>query len=225
MAPSEADTATLLAFLGVSGEERVRLLELAREAADPDWLAPGINRQLAMLAEYERTAHAITNVEPCLIPGLLQTPAYAKSLMAAFGATRGESDHRTMIRAGRQRVLTDSRPVPFLAIIGEYALRYPPCEPKVMVEQLLYLIKMSQLDNITLHVLPLHHKAAAALMGSWMLIEFGSTKPVVHLEHYDVSVTLTDQKAVARYRDATDTLRGLAMSPETSSELIAGIIQ
>lgn len=223
--PTEADTATVLAHLGVNGEERDRLLELARDAADPDWLAPGIDKQLAVLTEYERTAQTIIEIEPLLVPGLLQTAGYANAVISAFGATRGEADHRTMIRIGRQHVLTDPQPVELVAVIGEYALRYPPCSSVIMVEQLRHLTKMSTMDNVTLQVLPMHHGAAAALMGPWILIEFEKATPVVYLEHYSSSATITEQKSVKTYRAAADTLRGLAMSPTDSAGLIARIIK
>jgi transcriptional regulator with XRE-family HTH domain len=225
LTPSETDTATVLQELGVHGEERARLLELARRALDPDWLAPGIDRQLAALTEYERTATTIVNVEPMLIPGLLQTYDYARHLIAAFGATTGEASQRAQIRVGRQHVLTGSSAPRFVAIIGEYALRYPLCPEDVMVEQLRHLSKVASLDNVELRIVPLGKPAATMLAGPWALLEFEKTKPVVYLEHFKSSATITDGKSVAGYRSAVDTLIEMAMSPADSTELIANVIE
>ncbi|SDZ16466.1 Helix-turn-helix domain-containing protein [Saccharopolyspora shandongensis] len=223
--PSEADTATVLAVLGVNGADRDRLLELARDALDPNWVAPGIDKQLAALTEYERTAQTIINIEPLMIPGLLQTYDYARHIMVAYGQTRGEAEQRATLRIGRQHVLTDTPPKQLVAIVGEYALRYSVCPDDVMLEQLRHLLKISELDNVALQVLPMGRPAAAVLSGPWALLEFSRTKPVLHLEHFGSSATITDAKTLKIYRGAVDTLRGLAMSPEETAALIADVIR
>lgn len=223
--PSEADTATVLAVLGINGADRDRLLELARDALDPNWIAPGTDKQLAALTEYERTAETITNVEPLMIPGLLQTYEYARHIMIAFGHSRGEAEHRATLRIGRQHVLTEAQPKQLVAIVGEFALRHPICPEDVMLAQARRLLELAERDNIALQVLPMDHPAAPVLTGSWALIEFPDAKPVVHLEHFASSSTITDEKSVGRYRSAAGTLRDLAMSPAESVRFITGMVE
>lgn len=223
--PSEADTATLLAVLGVGGADRDRLIEVARDAAEPNWVTPGINRPLAALTEYERNAERIISVEPQMVPGLLQTYDYARHIIMAFGASsRSEADHRAQLRVGRQHVLAGRSPKDFLAVVGEAALRYPPCPNDVMIEQLSQLHRLCACENITVHVLPMDKPAAPAMSGSWVLVEFGNTKPIVQLEHFDTSTTITDAKAVNRYSEAVDTLCSVAMDPAESADLIAEVL-
>lgn len=93
-----------------------------------------------------------------------------------------------------------------------------------MAEQLRHVAKLVALDNVTVQVLPLDQPTAPALMGPWTVIEFETAKPVLHLEHYSSSATITDEKTVTRYRDAADTLRGLAMNPDASMRLLADVI-
>ncbi|MDA3646646.1 helix-turn-helix domain-containing protein [Saccharopolyspora indica] len=223
--PSEADTATVLAVLGVNGPDRERLLELARDALDPNWVAPGIDKQLAALTEYERTATTVINVEPLMIPGLLQTYEYARHIMVAYGQSRGEADQRATLRIGRQHVLTDKPPKKLIAIVGEYALRHSVCPDDVMVEQLHQLLKISALSNVTFQVLPMERPSAAALSGPWALLEFPRAKPVLHLEHFRSSATITDEKTVKSYRAAADELLDLAMSPAETAALVADVIK
>lgn len=223
--PSVEDTATLLQALGVQGEERARLLELARDARDPNWLAPGVDRQFAALTEYERTATTIINVEPLVIPGLMQTYDYARELIAASGVPIGEAEQRAQMRAGRQHVLTRSKGPRFIAFVGEYALRYPLCSPEVMADQLEHLLALGERGNVDLHVMPLERPVLPFVVGSWALMEFARTKPVVYLDHYQSSVTITDRKPVAHYQDAANTLRDAAMSPGESAKLIASILE
>lgn len=223
LAPSVENTAAVLGILGVTGADRDRILDLARAASDPNWVSPGVQRHLAALREYERTATRMTNVEPLVIPGLLQTSEYAWSIMVAAGATTGEADHRVTYRMGRRDVLTRRNPVHLDAIIGEAALRYPPCDHAVMVEQLHHLRKWSELDNVTVQVIPQRSGYLPSLEGAFVLIEFDRDDPVVQIEHYRSATTITDQGDVSDYQAAADTLRRAAMSPEESVGLIAEI--
>lgn len=223
LTPSVADVGAVLGILGVTGPERDQLLELAKDAGDPNWVAPGVDRQLAALTEYERTALRVVDSEPLLIPGLLQTADYARSIMIGAGATRGEADQRVTFRLGRHDVLTRRNPVELVAFIGEYALRHPPCEHGVMLEQLQQLAKWTELDNVTVQVIPADNKYTPALEGPFVLMEFERAKPVVHLEHYRSSTTITDRGDVRDYQAAAETLRRDAMSAAASTALIAEI--
>jgi hypothetical protein len=80
-------------------------------------------------------------------------------------------------------ILTRSRLVEFHAIVGESALRYPPCERGVMVEQLRHLQKWSELDNLTIQTVPLDRGYSPSREGPFVLIEFEKALPVVQLEH------------------------------------------
>lgn len=221
LTPSEGDTGAVLGILGVTGGERDRLLDLARDAGDPNWIAPGINRQLAGLVDYERTARTITDVQPLLMPGLLQTADYARSIMVGAGATQGEADQRAKYRVGRREVLTKRSAARYVAFIGEYALKHPPCDRDTMSDQLRQLDELTALDNVTIRILPMDHMYHPALEGPFVLIEFTRQDPVVHLEHYRSSATITDAGDIQDYQSAADSLRSVAMSPEASSELIA----
>ncbi|WP_093274585.1 helix-turn-helix domain-containing protein [Saccharopolyspora shandongensis] len=223
LTPSEADAGAVLGILGITGDERERLLQLAKDAGDPNWVAPGIDRQLAALTEYERTARTITDVQPLLIPGLLQTADYARSIMIGAGTTRGEADRRVTFRLGRRDVLTRRNPVELVAVIGEQALRYPPCGREVMLEQLHHLAKWAELDNISIHVIPLDHGYSPALEGPFVLLEFDRAKPVVHLEHFRSSTTITDASDIKDYQAAADTVRGDALSADLTTALIKQI--
>lgn len=79
--PSAETTAMTLAALRTPPAERERILDLARNAGEPNWLAvgvPGIPQQLAGAWECERAASSITQWHQNLVPGLLQTTEYAR---------------------------------------------------------------------------------------------------------------------------------------------------
>lgn len=221
-APTAEDTATVLGVLEVTGDDRTRILQLAREVADPNWLSTGVDRQLGMLIDYEREATAITEVNLVLIPGLLQTPEMARSIFNEAGIPQVEQ--RVMMRMGRQSVLAGEEPAAFTALIGEYALRYPPTSmPAVAAGQLRRLLYWSSLEHITVQVIPLASRWTPAREGAFVLLEFTNANPVVHLEHYRSTATLTDLADVHDYQTAAERVRRAAMSPEDSARLIAEI--
>lgn len=219
--PSPEILGGILGIIGVTGLERDELLTLARDAADPNWVATGVDRQLAALIEYERTAEDIIEAHPMLIPGLLQTREYARSIMISAGVNVGAADHMANIRMGRHNVLERQNPAQFVALIGEYALRYPACEPAIMADQLRQLLKWGSQDNVEIRAIPLEARWTPAHCGPCVIMTFPRARPVVHLEHFRSGVTLTDAKDVKDYRDAADTLRRAAMSPDRTSGLIA----
>jgi len=84
--PNVENVAMMLGALRVSKGDRNNILELARKTGEPNWLtagASGISAQLAGAIECERAAHTITEWAPMIIPGLLQTPDYARAIARA----------------------------------------------------------------------------------------------------------------------------------------------
>jgi transcriptional regulator with XRE-family HTH domain len=222
--PTVADIGAVLVVLGITGDDRDQLVELARHDGVPDWVAPGIGKQLALLIEYERIAHRVAEINPLLIPGLLQTSAYARALMIAEGATSGQAEQWTKIRMDRQSVLTrKQRPMHYLAIIGEQALRYPPCEDAILVDQLDHLITMGARPNVTVEVLPFGRRCAPALEGRFILLEFNDNSAVVHLESQWSTTTLTNERAVRDYQRTVAAIRGRVLGEQDSAALIRKI--
>ncbi|SRR6266567_1485637 len=222
--PDEADTSALLTIYGIIGEERDRLLELARHDKTPDWVAPGIGKQLAALIDHERRAAQITEVNPLLIPGLVQTRDYAKSLMIGAGLPLGRAEKGSIIRMGRQNVLTRRNPVRFRAVIGEQAIRYPACERAIMADQLHHLLTMNERPNVEIRILPMDRRQySIAFEGRFILIEFLRENPVVQLESYWSNSILTNPRAVGSYQDAVDMICADTLSVAESSAFISGI--
>lgn len=219
----EADVAAILAVLGVSGEERERLLKLAREQDQPGWWetgVPGLPKQLTGLLKFERDATKISVFAAILIPGLLQTASYAREVMRGSGVDQSEIETRVTIRRGRQSIL-DEEAVELLALIDEAVLHRVVGGPTVMAEQLRHVVEMSRRRNITVRVVPLDHAVHPGLEGPFVLLEFPKAKPVVHLEQRRLGAFLDDPSDVDDYATVTTTLERVAMSPTDSVKLIA----
>lgn len=221
--PSPEDVASILTAVGAGAAVRDRLVEMARNAAEPNWLlagASGTRTELTTLIEFERTATRIVEVAPMLIPGLLQTSDYARTIMSGLPAH--ELDTWVTMRVGRRDVLTRRNPVQFDAIIAEHVLYQPIGGPSVMADQLRHIAKMAELPNVSVQIVPSSTQTwHLALEGAFILFQFPKASPIVNLEHFRSSAFLYDDGDIHDYAQAGDSLRQAAMSPADSLRLIA----
>lgn len=223
--PAVETVSAYLALVGVTGDERERILDLARGAAEPDWLAvgiPGIGSALAGVMECERTATRITDWSPMLIPGLLQTSDYARAVIGGGdNLPRHLVETRVTLRLGRRDVLTRPKPAHLVALIGLPAIRQCIGGRDVMLGQLRYLLDISRLDTVTVRLVDVEGDWHPGLMGPFTVYDFPSAPSIVHLEHHRSGVFLSDRQDVEAYRAAIDTVTRVAMSPAESAQLIA----
>jgi transcriptional regulator with XRE-family HTH domain len=215
----------ILDELAPEDDERERLLSLHRKAGGPGELvagAPSIGQQLVQLIEYEQVASRLTDVAPLLIPGLLQTEDYAR---AAF-ADLGDIATRIALRLGRQKVITrPKQPAELVAYIDSEALVRPVAAPDVMADQLQHLLDMAQRPNVEIRLVPSTSGGYNPLLaGPFMLIEFPSATPVVHLEHYRASAFLWEGDDVKAFSAAVEKISERAMTPAATAEVIASIL-
>jgi transcriptional regulator with XRE-family HTH domain len=222
--PSIQDASAFLAVLDVIGEERDRILELTQHDGLRDWIVPPVGQRLAALMEYERVASVITEVNPLLIPGLLQTRAYARSIMLGWGAAEEEADRSAAVRGDRQGVLTRRNPAEYVAVIGASALVYPPCSGDIMREQCDRLLAMSVRPNISLRILPQRKGIYnPSLDGPFILLDLPRDTPVVYLESYGATSIITNRGAIDLYLRAIDELNRAALSESESARFIRDI--
>ncbi|MEV0704201.1 helix-turn-helix transcriptional regulator [Saccharopolyspora sp. NPDC050389] len=225
--PKPADVARILTTLGVTGEQYDEIIDMTRNTGAPNWLAvslPEQRQQLAALLEFERTATAITQTAPLLIPGLLQTTAYVRAIMTGGGVPLDEIETRIAVRAGRREAITrQESPVRLAVAIGEAALRQVLGGPNVMADQMDHLLLMSELQNVDLRVVPFASGWHPALEGLFILIESEEAPPVVQLENRRSGLYLHEPEDVEIYRQAADMVFKAALSHAGSKKLIAEI--
>jgi transcriptional regulator with XRE-family HTH domain len=226
--PTAEQVASFLTAVGVVGDEKERILSLAR-APESEWLAagpPGMNPQLAAVMECERDATAITVWSPLMIPGLLQTPDYARTVISrgSPNLTPHEVDSMVMVRNARRDILVRPRPAQFHALIGLPAIHAGVGGPQVMAEQLAHVAQMAARDNITVRVFDLSGDWSPAHLGPFIIYESATIRPTVYLEHHRSGAFLDEEGDVAAYQTAADQIRREAMSPDQSAGLIADAI-
>ena len=217
--PKIEDVGAILATLHVTGKEREEILTLARNAAEPSWL-PGVSESMAGVIECETAATRIAEWSHTVIPGLLQTAAYARALYTAVGVPDDEIASRLAMRMNRRKILERPRAVPFVALIGEFALREPICSPEVMRRQREHLVKMSGRDNVEIRIVRSGIGWHPGLAGAFVLYTFNDQDPVVYNEHYRAGSFNPDPQLTQGYFAAVDRLVSLAETPEDSREMI-----
>ncbi|MGD3109020.1 helix-turn-helix domain-containing protein [Streptomyces sp. YGL11-2] len=181
----------------------------------------------AEAAEAEAIATTIREYEPLLIPGLLQTPAYARVVFRAYQptATGDVIDELVANRMDRTRLL-DSPTTPFVwCILDEAALRRAVGGPRVMTEQLGQVADLFRRHRAIVQVLPFRAGAHAALEGSLKLMAFEDAPPLAYLQGLGTGLLHDDPATVAHYQLAYDFLGANALSPKESLALIESVAE
>ena len=224
--PGYEEVVSIVAALGIVGDEKESILELARNPG-PNLVTtgpPGVSQELAGVMELERSAAAMTVWMPLFIPGMLQTGSYARAVATAGSQTKmaeAELDHLVTLRLGRQNAITRSAPIRLHAYIGEPAIRGNVGGRDVMNEQLDYLLRATEYDAVTIQTVPVHESWHAGLIGPFVLYDFPNGQSIIYLEHHGSGVFLDEDTDVEAYRSLRDVLSTLAASPEESRAQIA----
>jgi transcriptional regulator with XRE-family HTH domain len=227
---STADLRKLLDLYKVEDQAyRSQLADMARRATERGWwqsFSSGVvPTALANLIGLEAEARTIRSYEPELVPGLLQTEAYARAIMRAWQPawTAADIDRRVEIRLARQDVLRQAGGSPQAnCIINEAVLRRTVGGNEVMHEQVEVLAKERDPANVTVQVLPFGTGAHPAMTGPFQILTFFDPGDlgVVHLESAMTAITLERPEELRRYDEIWGSLQARALSPEDSRVLM-----
>ncbi|MGH3770421.1 MAG: helix-turn-helix domain-containing protein [Pseudonocardiaceae bacterium] len=224
---SALDVAAFLGACRVQAPERDRLLALCQDQHIPGWLqqhGARLPKQLMTLIKHEDKAVAISDFQPTLIPGLLQTEEYARAVISRIANVPPEEvDERVIARLARQILFSQERPARFIFSVHEFALRLPVGGAAVMSDQLHHLLRMSVHSHARLRVVPASLGAYAAMTGAFTLMEFTEFKPVIYLESETSSLFLEKREETVAYRRILAALAGAALGEGESRELIAAV--
>ena len=217
--------AGFLAVCRVTGEERDRLLELCDGQHIPGWLQQHGSRlpeQLTTYIDHESTAVAISDFQATVVPGVLQTGDYARTVIGRSANVPAEEvEGRVAARLARHSLFTRELPARFTFYLHEFVLRLPVGGPAVMLEQWEHLLRMSLRPYLTLQVVPAALGAHAGLTGGFTFMEFADFHPVVYLESETSSLFLEKPVEIKSYRAILGALAETALNERESRELIA----
>jgi hypothetical protein len=169
----------------------------------------------------EAEAISLDNAQPLRIPGLLQTPDYARALMQADDVPSELVDSRLEVRNARQRVLGKAKPPKFDVILDECGLRRPVCASAVMARQLRALLEAGDRPNVRLWVVPAEVGAEVGFDWPAYLLGFPRDETVVHLESKGSAVYIEDKEKVEFYQRYAAKLGKAALNPVQSANRVA----
>ncbi|MET9427397.1 helix-turn-helix transcriptional regulator [Streptomyces sp. NPDC003036] len=181
----------------------------------------------AEAAEAEAIAVAIKEYAPQLIPGLLQTEAYARAVFRGGRPTATEDaiDHLTQVRLERAQVLDDpTRPV-FWTVLDEAVLRCQVGGPAVMAEALRHVAQFARRHRIIVQVVPFSTGAHMASEGALKLMAFDDAPPLAYLQALGTGRLEDDPATVKHYELSYDLLGASALSPKESLALIESVAE
>jgi transcriptional regulator with XRE-family HTH domain len=192
------------------------LMALAKQTKARGWWLPYedvINVGFDIYLGLEGAATRLSWYETDLIPGLLQTPGYASTMIRAGHPEldEGEIGRRVELRMARQSLLTRAVDPPTLQVVlGETILKRSIGGPEVMADQLAHLSAVGSLPNVSIRVVRVEVGLHAGVMsGPFVLLEFPtngsgqpSEPPTVCVDSFTGVLFLDKPHEVATYADA-----------------------
>lgn len=175
------DLLTLLRLFDVPKREHDKWLELARAARAKGrydhYDEADLPEEAKLAADYEWGARRIRLFTGQIVPALLQTPDYARTLVAVHrvGRSREEVAKAVEVRLMRQEILSYADdPVQYHAIVDQAALERTAHGIEEAAKQLQYIIDVVESrDNVTFQVVPWEAGHYKAQVGGFTLLDFG----------------------------------------------------
>ncbi|HEX6472262.1 MAG TPA: DUF5753 domain-containing protein [Streptosporangiaceae bacterium] len=174
--------------------------------------------------DIEAEAGTIRTFGLALVPGLLQTEAYAREVLR-IGRFSENLDQLLAARLKRQAVLDRTDP-PFLwVVLDEFVLHRMVGGPEVMREQLSYLVEVAQRPNVTIQIVPMGRGAYAGLNGYLTVLSFEEGPDIVYIDDQVGGHLIEEAAKVDACKIRFDQIRASALSQEESLELLKTLLE
>jgi hypothetical protein len=205
---------------GVSGLARAAIEGLWR--LSKAWGEPAKART-APWFETEAAAHTLRYWAPQVIPGIVQTKAYARALFGTMGHDEAKIRQDVEDRIARQSILARPEPPTVIIVLDEYVLHRPIGSPEIMREQCERLLQLS--ESIVIQVVPRDVGAHPGL-GATINLAATGTGPELLGSDGLVEDTLTNNPVLVRKASATfDSVRAEALPRSASRRVISEAIE
>ncbi|MFJ4865222.1 Scr1 family TA system antitoxin-like transcriptional regulator [Streptomyces sp. NPDC088748] len=197
----------------------VRNCGAAAESKYPD--------HFAAAAEAEALAKTIREYAPQLIPGLLQTEAYAREVFRAYQPTATEEtiDELVTNRLARAALLNDPTTPLLWCVLDEAVLRRAGDSPAILAEALRHIARLIRSRRIIVQVLSFSAGVHAGMLGSLKLMSFEDAPPLAYVQGMGTGQLFDDPATVAQHTLTYDLLTANALSPRKSLALIESVAE
>ncbi len=229
------DVQQMCEVFGASAQLTKALVELAKKTRERGWWHSFNNvmpETFELYVGLESTASMLRQYDSELVPGLMQTEAYAAELFRADnpGMENAVIERRVALRVKRQRVLfrVDPPAAQVSVTLSEAILRRPIGGRAVMADQLAHLNELGTLPNVTIQVVPFSAGLHAGVMSRpFTILHFldATEPPTVYVDGYAGDLYLEKKDQVDQYDRAFREIVNRSLSEQASRDLIAGAVK
>jgi transcriptional regulator with XRE-family HTH domain len=222
------DLRALLSLYDITNKVQTeQLIGMARQAKQSPWwprrFSEVASKELLELINYESAASAIRQFETSFVPGILQTEDYASAVLRVF---HGEDsapervDALVDLRTRRRDLLSSDNAPKFSFLLDESVIHRLVGSPSVMGEQLESLVKVAELPNIILQIVPFSAGLHPGMKGPFEVVEFDDApdENIVFIERPGGSLISDDSKTVESYLEDFRRIAGKSLAPADSAE-------
>ncbi|HEY5836183.1 helix-turn-helix domain-containing protein [Streptomyces sp.] len=212
--PDEDFAARADAALGNTGALRKAVKHLARQ--------PGLAAWFRQWARLEAVAISLYTYECRVVPGLLQTEAYARTQFEQRLPPLSDEDIEAQLvaRLGRQRLLVERPHTAFSFILDEHLILRQTGGPQVTGELIDHLLEMGARRNIEIQVLPLSTATHPGMDGPIVLQETPENRWFAYSEGQETGQLISDSKTISVLQKRYAKLRSQALTSEDSRGLL-----
>jgi hypothetical protein len=217
--PVAAEVDRLAQLYRVSDEQAATLhllADAARRKSTPAHVADFAQTYVTL----ERAAEEILYVDAELIPGVLQTEDYARAVLSSAGLT-ADVEKRVADRVARRRILTQDPPVRLRVALGEAVLHRQVGGPDVHREQLTHLLKVGEMANVDVRIIPFAGGAHPALGVGFTHVRLATSDITrVYIEGLTDATYLHEDDDTAVYAAGFERLWSIALSAAESATIL-----
>ncbi|MFC8665540.1 Scr1 family TA system antitoxin-like transcriptional regulator [Streptomyces sp. NPDC057199] len=186
---------------------------------------PGLASWFRKWADLEEQAVTLHTYECRVVPGLLQTEAYARAVIWSVPPlpTEEQVEQRVAARLARQELLSTRReqPTAFSFIVEQAVLERHTGGEDVTRELLDHLLDLNDRHwNIELQLMPLRQTKHAGLDGPVQLLETPENEWFAYSEGQQTGVLISDRKEISLIQQRYAKMRSQALTPEDSVSLL-----
>lgn len=228
---SSTDLQAMLRLFDITDADRIAQLTADARASRRRgwWDEPAYRQHLTpptmQLLQFETEATAIRVFQPVLVPGVLQTRAYADFLMNTFTEDLDEvtRNARLDIRMRRyEQVFARPDPPSYSLILDESVLLRVFGGARVMAEQLHQLLAYAERPEITIRVVPMSNAANLPMLGSFTLLDLGDEEDAVFYHESVIEDEIIHSQELIRFhREKFEQMWDQALSKEATARFIS----
>ncbi|CAM5707480.1 XRE family transcriptional regulator OS=Streptomyces alboniger OX=132473 GN=CP975_29140 PE=4 SV=1 [Streptomyces alboniger] len=199
-------------------EEVLDAFGIIRKAARNLTRQPGLASWFRKWAGLEEVAISLYTYENRLIPGLLQTEAYARTLFENRVPPLSDEQIEIQLaaRQERQQLLRDRPNTAFSFILEEHMLLRRTGGADVTRDLIDHMLELNLMRNVEIQIMPLAREVHSGLNGPMRLLETPENNWYGYIEGQETGQLLSDPKTISVLQMRYAKLRSQALTPEDS---------